>query len=53
MAFSTLIPALLLSLVLILGIFLCFILDHGLFDLALMMTKIDFFTLAAAMARCH
>jgi len=43
LAFSSLIPALLLSLALALGIFLCFILDQGLFDLALMMTKIDFF----------
>jgi chromate transporter len=34
---------LLLSLVLALAIFLCFILDQRLFDLALMMTKIDFF----------
>ncbi|WP_319585779.1 chromate efflux transporter [uncultured Desulfobulbus sp.] len=50
LAFSTLIPALLLSLALILGIFLCFFLDQRLFDLALMMTKIDFFAFGGGYA---
>lgn len=50
LAFSTLIPALLLSLALILGIFLCFLLDQRLFDLAQMMTKIDFFAFGGGYA---
>jgi chromate transporter len=43
LALRPLIPSALLSLALVLGIFLCFLLNQRLYDLALMMTKVDFF----------
>jgi chromate transporter len=43
LALRALTPALLLSLALCLGIFACFLLDRRLFDLAIMMTRIDLF----------